>query len=59
MNKVNRPTITAKRKRDGKVFTRNISMVRKYKHISDSDDYSDIDSRSSAEMNTVKYASRQ
>ena len=27
--------------------------------ISDSDDYSDIDSRSSAEMNTVKYASRQ
>ena len=27
-------------------------MVKKYKHISDSDDHSDIDSSSSAEMNT-------
>ena len=40
------------RKRDGKLFARDISMVKKYKHISDSDDHSDIDSSSSAEMNT-------
>ena len=32
---VNEPTIIGKRKRDGKVFARNISMVKKYKHISD------------------------
>ena len=49
---MNGPTITDTRKRDGKVFTRNISMVKKYKHISDSDDHSDIDSSGSTEMNT-------
>ena len=32
---VNEPTIIGKRKRDGKVFARNMSMVKKYKHISD------------------------
>ena len=32
---VNEPTIIGKRKRDGEVFARNISMVKKYKHISD------------------------
>ena len=52
VTKLNGPTIIMKRKRDGKVFPRNISMVKKYKHISDSDDYSDIDSSGSAEMNT-------
>ena len=35
VTKVNGPTITVKRKRDGKVFSRNISMVKKYKHIRD------------------------
>ena len=38
--KVNGPPITVRRKSDGKVFTRNISMVTKYKHISDSNDHS-------------------
>ena len=52
VTKLNGPTIIMKRTRDGKVFPRNISMVKKYKHISDSDDYSDIDSSGSAEMNT-------
>ena len=55
--KMNRPTIIVRRKRDGKVFSRNISMVKKYKHISDSDDHSDIHSSrnldiDSAGMNT-------
>ena len=49
---MNGPTIFVKRKRDGKVFARNISVVKKYKHISDSDDHSDIDSSGFAEMNT-------
>ena len=35
VTKVNGPTIIGKRKRDGKVFARNMSMVKKYKHISD------------------------
>ena len=52
MTKVKGPTIIVKRKRDGKVFARNISMVKKYKHISDSDDHSDIHSSGSAQMNT-------
>ena len=52
ITKVNGPIITVKKKRDGKVFARNISMVKKYKHISDSDDHSDIDSSGSTEMNT-------
>ena len=52
VTKVNGPTIIVRRKRDGKVFARNISMVKKYKHISDSDDHSDIDSSDSAGMNT-------
>ena len=51
VTKVNGPTIIVKRKRDGKVFARNISMVKKYKHISDSDDHSDIDSSNSAGIN--------
>ena len=50
--KVNGPTIIVKRKRDEKVFARNVSMVKKYKHISDSDDHSDIDSNGSVEMKT-------
>ena len=52
VTKVKGPTIIVKGKRDGKIFARNISMVKKYKHISDLDDYSDIDSSGSAEMNT-------
>ena len=52
VTKVNGPTIIVRRKRDGKVFARNILMVKKYKHISDSDDHSDIDSSDSAGMNT-------
>ena len=52
VTKANGPTITVRRNRDGKVFARNFSMVKKYKHISDSDDRSDIDSCGSAEMNT-------
>ena len=48
VTKVNWPTIIVKRKRDGKVFAKNISMIKKYKHISDSDDHSDIDSSGSA-----------
>ena len=57
VTKVNGPTIIVRRKRDGKVFARNISMVKKYKHISDSDDHSDIHSSrnldiDSAGMNT-------
>ena len=31
--KVNRPATIVKRKRDKKVFARNISMVKKYQHI--------------------------
>ena len=50
--KVSGSLIFVKRKRDGKAFARNISMVKKYKHISDSDDDSDTDSSSSAEINT-------
>ena len=50
--KVNRFAIIAKSKIDRKVFARNISMVQKYKHISDSDNHSDVDSSGSAEMNT-------
>ena len=38
--------------KDGNVFARNISFVKKYKHISDSHDHSDIGSSGSAEMNT-------
>ena len=52
VTKVNGPTMIVRRKRDGNVFARNISMVKKYKHISDSDDHSDIDSSDSAGMNT-------
>ena len=52
VTKVNGPTIIVRRKRDVKVFTKNISMVKKYKHISDSDDHSVIDSSGSAEMDT-------
>ena len=52
VSKLNRPTIIVSRKRDEKVFARNISMVEKYKHISDSGDHSDIDSSDSAGMNT-------
>ena len=51
VTKVNGSTIIVRRKRDGKVFARNISMVKKYKHIYDSDDHLDIDSSGSAEMN--------
>ena len=50
--KVSGSLIFVKRKRDGKVFARNISMVKKYKQVSDSDDHSDTDSSSSAEINT-------
>ena len=52
VTKVNGPTVIVTRKRDGKVFARNMSMVKKYKHISDSDDHSDIDSSGSAKMST-------
>ena len=58
VTKVNGPKIIVTRKRNGKVFARSISMVKKYKQISDSDDHSDIDSSGSAEMNR-KSASRQ
>ena len=51
VTKVNRPTIIVRRKRVGKVFSRNISMVKKYKHINDSDDHLVIDSSDSAGMN--------
>ena len=51
VTEVNGPTIIDKRKRDGKVFARNTSVVKKYKHIDDSDDHPDIDSGGSAEMN--------
>lgn len=44
------PTIIGKRKRVGKVFASYISMVKKYKLISDSDGYSDINSSGSAEV---------
>ena len=44
VTKVNGPTVIVRRKRDGKVFARNISMTKKYKHIGDSDDHSDINS---------------
>ena len=50
--KGNGPKIIVRRKRDGKVFARNISMVKKHKYISDSDDHSDINSSDSAGMNT-------
>ena len=46
------PTMIVRRKIDEKVFARNISMVKKYKHISDSNDHSDVDSSDSAGMNT-------
>ena len=52
LTKLNGPTIIVRRKRDGKVFATNISMVKKYKHIRDSDDHSVIDSSDSAGMNT-------
>ena len=52
VTKVNGPTIIVRRNRDGKVFARNISMVKQYKYISDSDDHSDIDKSGSAEINT-------
>ena len=52
VTKMNGPTIVVERKRDEKVCARNISIVKKYKRISDSDDHSDIDSSGSAEMNT-------
>ena len=52
VTKLNGLTIFVKRKRDGKVLARNISMVKKYQQISDSDEHSDIDSSGSAEMNT-------
>ena len=52
VTKVNGPTIIVRRKRDGKAFARNISLVKKYKHISDSDDHSDVDSSNLAGMNT-------
>ena len=52
VTKVNGPTIIVRRKRDGKIFARNVSMVKKYQHISDSDDHSNIDSSDSAGMNT-------
>ena len=49
---VNGPAIIiVKRKRDGKTFARKISVDKKYKHISTSDDHSDIDSSGSVEMN--------
>ena len=51
VTKVNGQPIIVRRKRDGKVFARNISLVKKYKHISGSDDHSDIDSSDSAGMN--------
>ena len=41
VTKVNGPTIIVGRKRDGKVFARKISMVKKYNHISDSDYHSE------------------
>ena len=49
--KVNGPAIIVKRKRDGKTFARKASVDKKYKHISNSDDHSDIDSSGSVEMN--------
>ena len=52
VSKVNGPTIISTSKKDGKVFARNISMIKKYKHISDPDDHSDIDSSGSSGMNT-------
>ena len=55
--KMNGPAIIVNRKRDGNVFTRNISMVKKYKHIVDSDDHSDINSSGSAEMNIENWHS--
>ena len=48
---VNGPAIIVKRKRDGKAFARKISVDKKYKHISNSDDHSDVDSSGSVEMN--------
>ena len=50
--KVNGPAIIVQRKREGKVYARNIPMLKIYKHISDSDDHSDINRSSSAEVNT-------
>lgn len=58
VTKVSRPTIIVERKKDGKVFARNISIVKKYKHISDSDYHSHIDISGFAEMNQ-EHASRQ
>ena len=56
---MNGSTIIVKWKGNGKVFARNISMVKKYKHISDCDKHSDIDSSGSAEMNTMnEYSSK-
>ena len=52
VTRMKRLTMIVRRKIDGKVFTRNISMVKKYKHISDSDDHSDVDSSDSAGMKT-------
>ena len=57
VTKVSRPTKIVERKKDGKVFARNISIVKKYKHISDSDYHSHIDISGFAEMNQ-KHASR-
>ena len=48
---MNGPALITETERDGKVFTRNISMLKKYKYVSDSDDHPDIDSSNSTEMN--------
>ena len=53
VTKMNRPTIIVRRKRDEKVFSRNISMVKKYKHISDSDDHSDIHSSRNSDIDSA------
>ena len=53
VTKMNRPTIIVRRKRDEKVFSRNISMVKKYKHISDSDDHSDIHSSRNSDVDSA------
>ena len=50
--KVNVSAIIVKCKKDRKVFSKTISVVKKNKHISDSDDYLDNNSISSAEINT-------
>ena len=49
--KVNGPAIIVQRKRKGKVYARNIPLLKKYKHISESEDHSDTNRSSSAGMN--------